>query len=75
MNFFRKHSRKAAFLFGFITILLVFCGFSQEIGGCEKALGKCMLDNIRQLPNFVEFANGAVYCALGYVFCLKYIDE
>jgi hypothetical protein len=77
MNFFRKQSKKVFFLLGLITILLVFNGFSQEqeFGDCEKALGKCMLDNIRQLPNFVQFANGLAYCAVGYAFCLKYLDK
>lgn len=77
MIFFRKQSRKTSFLLGIITILLVFNGFSQEqeFGDCEKALGKCMLDSIKQLPNFVRFVNGISYCAVGYVFCLKYLDE
>jgi len=75
MKSFRKQSRKTAFLFGVLTILLVINGFSQEIGDCEQALGRCMLANIRQLPNFVQFYNGVAYCAIGYVFCLKYLDK
>ncbi len=77
MNFFRKQSRKISFLLGLIIILFVVNGFSQEqkFGDCEKALGKCMLDSIKQLPDFVRFVNGVSYCAVGYVFCLKYLDE
>ena len=75
MNFFRKQSRKVSFLLGLITILLVINGFSQEIGDCEQALGRCMLDSIKHIPNFVRFYNGIVYCAIGYTFCLKYLDK
>jgi hypothetical protein len=77
MHFFRKQSRKTSFLLGLIVILLICNGFSQEqeIGACEKALGKCMLDNIRQLPNFVSFTSGLAYCAVGYAYCLKYLDK
>lgn len=77
MNLFRKQSRKASLLLGLMIILLVFNGFSQEqeFGACEKALGKCMLFNIRQLPNFVQFVNGVAYCSIGYAFCLKYLDK
>ncbi len=75
MKFFRKQSRKTAFLFGVITILMVINGLSQEIGDCEKALGRCMLNSIRQLPNFVQFYIGVGYCAIGYTFCLKYLNK
>ena len=77
MNFFRKQSKKVFFLLGLITILLVFNGFSQEreFGDCEKALGRCMFDAIKHLPNFVRFYNGVAYCGIGYVFCLKYLDK
>jgi hypothetical protein len=75
MNYFRKQSRKVSFLLGLITIFMVLNGFSQEFGDCEQALGRCMFDKIRQLPNFVQFYNGIAYCTIGYVFCLKYLDE
>ncbi len=75
MNFFRKQSRKAFFLLGLITILLVFNGFSQEFGACEEALVKCMFYNMGHLLNFVKFVNGLAYCGVGYAFCLKYIDK
>lgn len=75
MNYFRKQSRKVSFLLGLITILMVLNGFSQEFGDCEQALGRCMLDSIKHIPNFVRFYNGVAYCAIGYTFCLKYLDK
>lgn len=77
MNSFRKQSRKAFFLIGLITILLVINGFSQvkEDESCEKALARCVMDNVKFLLSFARFANGVVSCVLGYAFCLKYLDK
>jgi hypothetical protein len=73
--FIRKQSRKVSLFLILLTALLVITGFTQEVGDCENALVKCMFNSMGHLLNFPRFFNEIAYCALGYVFCLKYLDK
>ena len=73
--FIRKQSKKASLFLIILTVFLVFTGFTQEVGDCEKALVKCMFNSMGHLLNFPRFFNEIAYCAVGYVFCLKYLDK
>lgn len=73
--FIRKQSRKISLFLILLTVLLVITGFTQEAGDCEKALVRCMFNSMGHLLNFPRFFNEIAYCALGYVFCLKYLDK
>ncbi len=48
---------------------------SQEEIACEIALGKCMLDALKQLPHVISFTQYTTYCLTGYLFCKKYLDK
>lgn len=71
----KSQVRKVAFLMAFFLIFSVICVCSQEEIACEIALGKCMLDAVKQLPNIISFTNYTVYCLTGYLFCKKYLDK
>lgn len=43
-------------------------GFAAEGGPCEVALYRCITD-----PVNIQWMEGGIYCALGYIFCLKYV--
>ncbi len=73
--FIRKQARKVSLFLILLTVLLVITGFTQEAGDCEKALVRCMFNSMGHLLNFPRFFNEIAYCALGYVFCLKYLDK
>lgn len=73
--FVRKQSRKVSLFLILLTVLLIFSGFAQEAGECEKALVRCMFNSIGHLLNFPRFFNEIGYCAVGYAFCLKYLDK
>ena len=73
--FVRKHSSKISLLIILLTVLLAITGFTQEVGDCEKALARCLLKSVGHLLNFPRFFNEVAYCAIGYAFCLKYLDK
>lgn len=73
--FIRKQSREISLFLILLTVLLIITGFTQEVGDCEKALVRCMFNSMGHLLNFPRFFNEIAYCALGYVFCLKYLDK
>ncbi|UCC40790.1 MAG: hypothetical protein JSV96_04920 [Candidatus Aminicenantes bacterium] len=73
--FIRKHTRKVSLLLILLTVFLALTGFTQEAGECEKALARCMFNSMGHLLNFPRFFNEIAYCALGYAFCLKYLDK
>jgi len=56
----------------FLIFLVLFCGFmvpSLESKACEDAFLRCQEDPYWMAASYL----GVVYCATGYLFCLKYI--
>jgi hypothetical protein len=56
---------------GMVFIVLFFCSGMIDLhsGECENAFLRCSSD-----PYWQAVAFGVVYCMIGYVFCLKYIE-
>lgn len=73
--FVRNRSRKVSLFLILLAVLLVLSGFTQEAGECEQALARCLLNSMGHLLNFPRFFNEVAYCAIGYTFCLKYLDK
>ena len=48
--------------------MVVFFSVYVEAAACEDALMRCMNDPI----NNITFGGG-IYCAIGYLFCMKYL--
>jgi hypothetical protein len=67
--------KKVTFLIVFLLIFSVIYVGSQEDIACELALGKCMLDALKQFPNVISFTQYTTYCLTGYLFCKKYLDK
>jgi hypothetical protein len=73
--FIRKQSRNVSLFIILLTVLLAYTGFTQEARECEEALVRCMFNSMGHLLNFARFFNEIAYCAIGYAFCLKYLDK
>ena len=58
----------------FLVFSVISIGSPEEIA-CEIALGKCMLDALKQLPHVISFTQHTTYCLTGYLFCKKYLDK
>ena len=57
---------------GMVFVVMFLCVGMIDLhsGGCEKAFMRCSQDTYWQAVAF-----GVVYCATGYVFCIKYIER
>ena len=67
-----KHrKRMKGMAVGMAFLVLFFCAGMIELhsGNCEDAFVRCSYDPLWQAVTF-----GVVYCMIGYVFCLKYIE-
>ena len=62
-----KRLKTLAILLAVIVLLSSFLAVPAEAGNCEKALFACW-DDFSWMP-----LSGAVFCAVGYAFCKKYI--
>lgn len=70
MKKIRRHVK--GFVFGFIVLMFLtnFSIAGIKPGPCEIALLRCIQD-----PFWMGLSEGVFHCALGYIFCKKYIDS
>ncbi len=71
----QKYMKKAALILTILTVFLSLNAYTLEDERCERALARCLLDSILNIPFFSRVYTDMAYCLNGWVFCEKYVDE